>query len=501
MKKSIIKYLSIATLCSASLMGCNKQFLNTIPISFNSEVNFYKTESDFDKAIAGVYNKLLAFPDVNNIYLSEVRSSNFYIPRQSAQRDYFNISGFEVTSQLATLTTAWANDYALIDRANELLEKIKPFTYVDSTKKNRIIGEARMLRGYAYSELVKAFGAVPLIDHTVSSTAAFSYPRVGIDTVYNFIVNDLVFASTALPASYTGADIGRATKYAALGMLGRVYMFMAGYPMNKPENFANAKTVLKQVLDAENTGWKFATNYSDLFKAANDNKYNVFEVQYVSGGLGLGNLVPGEGVPLDVDKNIMPYGYYYIAGSDFASDDLIASFEPGDKREFVTLDTLYRNTAHNYVKQKWFKKFLDSTSVTGMTSSSDWPINFPLLRGEDVMLMYCEAINETANGATTEATTIVNRIRTRAGLTGITAAATANHDAFKLALEHERRSEFAWEGLYWWDLVRTGRCLSVMNPWLTINYQKTIDATQFIYPIPYSEIVVKPGLYYQNPGY
>lgn len=501
MKTSILKYVSIAVAVAIFSIGCKKEFLDTVPISFNSEANFYQTEADFDKAMAGVYNKLLAFPDINNIYLSEVRSSNFYIPRQGAQRDYFNISGFEVTSQLATLNTAWANDYALIDRANELLDKIKPFTYVDSTKKNRIMGEARFLRGYAYSELAKAFGGVPLIDHVLSSAEALNYPRVGLDTVYDFIVNDFTYASTVLPASYTGADIGRATKYAALGMLGRAYLFMAGYPMNKTAYFANAQTVLKQVLDAENTGWKFAANYADLFKAANDNKYNVFEVQYVSGGLGLGSVIPGEGVPLDVDKNIMPYGYYYIAGSDFASDDLIGSYEAGDKREFVTLDTIYRNTVHAYVKQKWFKKFVDSTSIAGMTSSSDWPINFPLLRGEDVMLMYCEAINETANGATTEATNIVNRIRTRAGLANLSAAATANHDAFKLALEHERRSEFAWEGLYWWDLVRTGRCLSVMNPWLTINYQKTIDATQFIYPVPYSEIVVKPGLYYQNPGY
>lgn len=494
-----IKYL--VPLIYIILISCKKDLLNTVPISFNADNNFYKSESDFDKAISGVYNKLLSFPDINNIYLSEIRSSNFYIPRQSAQRDYFNISGFEVTSQLVTLQTAWGNDYALIGRANELLDKIAAFTYADSTKKKRIMGEARFLRALSYFELVKAFGPVPLVDHQISSSQAFNYPRVGIDTVYNFIVDDLSYAASALPSTYTGADIGRATRWAALGLLGRAYMFMAGYPLNKTACFTNAQNVLKQVLNAENTGWKFAANYSDLFKTANDNKYNLFEVQYISGGTGLGSVVPGEGVPLDVDKNIMPYGYYYIAGGDFASDDLIRSYEPGDKRKFQTIDTIYRNTSHVYVKQKWFRKFLDSTAISTMTSSSDWGINYPLLRGEDVMLMYAEAVNETNSGPTQEAIDIVNRIRTRASLPNLADTAKASHDAFKLALEHERRSEFAWEGLYWWDLVRTGRCMTVMNPWLQVNYQKTIDATQYIYPVPMSEMLIKPGLYYQNSGY
>jgi starch-binding outer membrane protein, SusD/RagB family len=197
-----------------------------------------------------------------------------------------------------------------------------------------------------------------------------------------------------------------------------------------------------------------------------------------------------------MDRKITPYGQYFTGGEP--SQDFINSFEPGDKRKLVTVDTIYRNNLGAYVRRNYVKKFLDSSSAASILSSSDWPINYPLLRGEDVMLMYAEAINETS-GPTAEAIALVNRIRNRAGLANINPTTKAD---FKLALEKERRSEFGFEGLYWYDLVRTGRALDVMNPWLQANYSgKTIDQTQLIYPIPRSEMLVKPGLYDQNPGY
>jgi starch-binding outer membrane protein, SusD/RagB family len=480
----------------AILSSCKKDYLQTTPISNLSTGNFFQSETDVDKALGGVYNKLLRIPDNDNLYLSEIRSNNYFVARQDAARDYFSLSAFEITSSLGTLNAAWSTNYELIERANEVLDRIDAVPFADTARKSRIKGESRFLRGLAYFELVKNFGAVPLVEHVITSSEAFNYRRVGIDTVYNFITNDFSYAASVLPSTYSGADQGRATKWAALGMLGRAYMYMAGYPLRKTENYEKAKVVLKQVLDAENIGWKFAPNYADMFKAANDNKYYLFEVQYVSGGQGLGNRIPGEIIPADMDRKITPYGQYFTGGEP--SQDFINSFEPGDKRKLVTVDTIYRNNLGAYVRRNYVKKFLDSSSAASILSSSDWPINYPLLRGEDVMLMYAEAINETS-GPTAEAIALVNRIRNRAGLANINPTTKAD---FKLALEKERRSEFGFEGLYWYDLVRTGRALDVMNPWLQANYSgKTIDQTQLIYPIPRSEMLVKPGLYDQNPGY
>jgi hypothetical protein len=481
------------------LGGCSKDFLNQSPISNLAEDTYYQTESDFDRAVSGVYAKLLTFPDVNNLYLSECRSNNYYVARQDAARDYFNISSFEVTSQLGTLGTAWRNDYELIERANKVLSRIDNVPFLDDNKKARYKGEVSFLRALAYFELVKAFGPVPLIDkELIASSEAANYPRVGIDTVYNFIIKDLTYASTVLPPTYTAAaDKGRATQYAALGLLGKAYMFTAGYPLLKTANYALALSTLQKVVAAENTGWKFATNYADLFKAANDNLYNIFEIQFMAGGQGQGNNVPGEVIPIDMDLKITPFGMYYMSGEPSA--DLINSYETGDKRKFLTLDTIYRTKGNVYARKNYFKKFLDSSSAAQIKNSTDWPINFPVMRGEEAMLLYAEAINEVNNGPTPEAVGFLNRTRARAGLLPVN---PATKDDFALALEKERRSEFAWEGLYWWDLIRTGRALAVMNPWLLGNYApKQIDKNQFVYPIPRSEMLVFPGLYYQNLDY
>jgi len=492
--KRLIKITALFLLVLSA--GSCKKYLDLAPIANQSTASFYKSESDIDQALAGVYNSLLAFPDVNNYNLSECRSNNFYLASVDAQRDYYSINHFQVTSSLAMLETAWANDYKLIGRANQVLDVIDNITFLDSTKRKREKAEARFLRAYSYFELVKAFGAVPLIQHVVTSDEVLNYGRVGVDTVYNFITSELQAAAADLPYKYTAtADKGRVTRLSALGMLGRAYMFMAGYPMNKTQYYSNAQSVFQQVLSQEGTSWTFAPAYAALFKAANDNAYHFFEVQYISGGQGFGSPIPGEVVPTDVTTQLMPYGGYYISGEP--SPDLITSYEPGDVRELLTLDTLYRNKSNVTIRRSWVRKYLDSSVAATTKSSSDWPVNFPLLRSEDVMLMYAEATNEIS-GPNTTITGILNRIRTRAGLAGIT---PPTQDSMRVAIRNERRHEFAWEGIYWYDLVRTNRFLAVMNPWLQANYQKTIDQTQYIYPIPQPEMNIKPGLYYPNPGY
>jgi len=131
-------------------LGYCKKYLDLAPISNQSTASFYKSESDIDQALAGTYNVLLAFPDVNNYNLSECRSNNFYLASVDAQRDYYTINHFHVNSQLAMLETAWANDYKLIGRANQVLDAIDNITFLDSTKRKREKAEARFLRAYSY---------------------------------------------------------------------------------------------------------------------------------------------------------------------------------------------------------------------------------------------------------------------------------------------------------------------------------------------------------------
>ena len=147
-----------------------------------------------------------------------------------------------------------------------------------------------------------------------------------------------------------------------------------------------------------------------------------------------------------------------------------------------------------------YTKFLEKGSTIPV-DRFDHPVNFPLIRYEDVLLMYAEILNEEAATPPAAAVTILNRIRTRAGVPSITPATKAD---FKLAMEQERQWEFCGEGLRWHDLVRTERALTVMNKYITDNavpLKRLIDEHDLIYPIPQKELLINPGFWKQNPGY
>lgn len=492
MKKPLI---FIAILLSTGLISCKKNYLDLSPISSLGTTNFYKNQEQIEQAVTGIYNILLTFPDINFINLSEVRSSNFYTALPAAQRDYYDISSFNVSSSTAILQSAWADEYKMINRANEVLSNINNVTFSDSSSKRQAIGESRFLRGLAYFQLVKTFGGVPLVNRVITASEALKIGRSSVDSIYEFIVQDLTAAVNDLPTSYPDNVKGKATTWAARGILGRVYMTMAGDPLKKTQYFDSARIILKQIIDQEGSyGIQLAPDYKDLFNSDNDNKYFLFEVNYISGGQGLGDAVPGETLPTDISRDIAKYGAYYISGEP--SQELLDSYEPGDVREAATISTNYVNGAGETVPQYYFTKFLEPGK--DILSHDDWPINFPIIRYADVLLMYAEALNEGATVPPPASVNILNRIRTRAGLGAIHPLTKQD---FREAMGKERRHEFAWEGQYWPYLVRTGTALKEMNPWLQQIYSKTITNDRLIYPIPRSEILIYPGLYSQNPGY
>ena len=475
--------------------SCGKDYLDESPISSLGTSNFYKNEEQIKQAVTGAYNMLLSYPDIYRINLSEVRSSNFFTPLPDAQRDYYDISAFTATSATPAFESAWANGYKMINRVNEVLGSVDNVTFSNDDIKDQAVGESKFLRAFAYFEMVQDFGGVPLVDRFITSSEALQIGRSDINVIYPFIVSDLKDAINKLPDVYPDQSKGKATSWAARALLGRVYMTMAGHPLKQTQYFDSAKTVLKQVIDQEgNFGIQFAPSYKEMFNSENDNKYYLFEVNYISGGYGLGNAIPGETLPADISRDIAKYGAYYITGEP--SQELLDSYEPGDLRKEATISSSYVNDKGQTIPKLYFSKYLEPGS--DILSSSDWAINFPLIRYADVLLLYAEAVNEVNGVPTQEAINILNRIRNRAGLKGIAPVSQAD---FRVAMETERRHEFAWEGLYWHDLIRTGKALDEMNPWLKQLYNKTISENQLIYPVPRSEMLIYPGLYTQNPDY
>jgi hypothetical protein len=256
---------------------------------------------------------------------------------------------------------------------------------------------------------------------------------------------------------------------------------------------------------ASPTTFSMAANFADLFKTVNDNKYSVFEIQYASGGTGLGSTIPWD------QGSVFPAWWSPFAPSQTditpSPDFLGRNWSIRDLRRRATLDTVYVNptTGAITVTRAQFTKFLEKGTTTPQ-NNRDYSNNFPIIRFEDVMLMYAEVLTEEGSGVPTLALTLVNQIRTRSGIPAytVTSPETATKAAFLDAIQKERKYEFAAEGLRWFDLVRTGRAISVMTAYkrATIgpNFRQ-LDDHDLLFPIPLLELRINPGFWQQNPFY
>ena len=474
--------------------SCNKDTLDISPSTNNTSNDFYKDENQLNQGVIAAYNAMMTMP-TNNWLMSDVRSDNMLEAFGGAQRDALDFGNFVNTAQTGAIQTTWSNLYTLIYRTNIVLEKIEPFTF---TRVPQFKGELRFLRALAYFDLVRYFGDVPLTTKVLTFEESKQIQREPVVNVYNQIIEDLKFAIANLPETYVAADKGRATKWVAKALLGRVYLTMYGYPLKQADKLVLAKAELTDVI-AKDASFPLATVYGDMFKAANDNKFYMFEIQYVAGGLGLGN-------PMASNQAFQYPSQWsaYQPGIGFdaqVAPALVKGWINLDKRKFATLDTGYTDTKTGAKSSRiQLTKFLEKGS-TVPTAILDQPNNFPLIRYEDVLLMQAEVLNEEAATPPAQALTYLNRTRKRAGLADTT---VATKEGFRLALEQERQWEFVGEGLRWHDLVRTGRAIDVMNKHFKDNavpIGRLIDAHDLLYPIPQKELLINPGYWKQNPGY
>lgn len=482
--------------------SCSEDILNIPPVANNTVDQYYKDEAQLNQAVGAIYSGTLTLPSSVHWNLSEVRSDNIVTSNiNNAQRDYTDISNFLASSQTQQLQTTWTDLFQIVYRANLLQQKIEPFTFA---KVNQFKGEARFLRALAYFDLVRLWGPVPISATVLTAEEAQRVPRAPIAEVYQFIIDDLKFAADNLPATYAAAEKGRATKWAAKGLLGKVYLTGYGYPLRDVSMLPLAKQQLMDVYAAESPAtFSMAANFADLFKTVNDNRYALFEVQYVSGGTGLGSQVPWE------QGATFPsfWSPFTGAGPSGAVPQafLGRNWPLSDKRRVATIDTIIRNPTTGALSGgPQFTKFLEK-GTTAPVNNRDYPNNFPILRFEDVMLLYAEALNEES-AVPPLAVTIVNRIRTRSGLPAYTATSPerVNQAAFRAAILKERRYEFVLEGQRWFDLVRTGTALQTITAAKQasgISLGRPLDEHDLLYPIPLLELRINPGFWEQNPGY
>lgn len=492
MKKYIFITIATITILSTTTISCSDEFVNRDPVYSIDSENYFNSKSDYDNALIAAYDLLQS--SYVNVLLGEIASDNTLAGGES-QTD---VIGFQQIDDMihtpvnSNLRDIWNWMFAGVQRANYILE-FKDRT--DFEGKNQIIAEARFLRAYYHFELVKWFGPIPMNgDKRFSAGEEKTIPRSPVADVYASIEADLIFASENLAA--IPSQKGRATKGAALALLGKAYLYQ--------DKFTQAASTLERVISSSN--YSLVTDYNTIFEDEGENGLeSVFEVQYTDKeGAGFGCLQCSEGnvaVGFSGPRNYT--GSLFTSGFSFnvPTQEVVDAFEVGDNREAVAILDIaawaaatgasagegYEHTG--YFNRKYIprKRSADAQGDLNLTN----PNNYRAIRYADVLLMAAEAYNRSGLDDA-KARGYLNQVRRRA-------FGDVNHDisASGAALTDfiwaERRVELVGEGHRFFDLVRTGKAAQEIDGFVAGKNE--------LFPIPIEEIQFANGNWAQNPGY
>jgi hypothetical protein len=474
-------YKSVFVLMAAMFAGCS-DFLELSPKDAANVSNFYRNASDMQAAVNAAYGMLTSAGEYGYAYynVSEVRSDNTMNWEGGGNLPDAELDQFKMASTNEIIRLMWIDTYRGILACNTVLDHIEG-AKMDQALRERFIGEAKLLRALKYFNLVRTFGDVPLVlSETKSVAEGYNQSRVPRAEVYTQIITDLTDAGQKLPVSYAGSDVGRATKGAAKALLGKVYLTTG--------DFAKAAAVLKEVIAAGT--YKLLDDYAALWPVANaNNQESIFEVQFKKGGTGTGSSFYNNFAPRNSGTSVVKIGF--AGGRNIPTADMVSAYETGDARKPASLALGYTDQAGVFVPDPYTLKYQDTPFAEG-----DADNNWVVLRYADVLLMYAEAMNETNNGPSADAYDAINSVRKRAKLKALPTG--LSKQAFANAIEHERQVELAFEGHRWFDLVRTGRAVAVMNQ----HFKAPLVADfNMVFPIPQTQIDVNPQGIKQNPGY
>jgi len=478
------KLLFFLTGITLFFVSC-KDFIELKPESTVSVEDVYKTDKDFKDAITGAYNTLqsqyLNFWKFGDLPGNDIRED---IPNQF---ENVAIDQFNAHSRLDVITNSWRNYYTMINRANVILSLIESADETVVTNKVRYIGEAKFLRAFAYFDLVRIFGDVPMVTEPVTVEEAYTKGREQVDVIYSqIIIPDLLDAEARLPNSYPGADVGRPTAGAAKALLGKAYL--------THHDFVDAASKLMEVTEM---GYALLPNYTDLFDYSKDEHHSeyIFDVEYEEG------MNEGSNFALQFFPYVVSFMEHFgitsgtPSNSGAPTETLYEAFDPQDIRRSVTVN--YGFTDENGVfvplpsQSVQASKSFTTKYIAPSVIPNDSRANWKVIRYADVLLMLAEALNE--NGETNQALSYLNRVRDRVHLN---AYSGLSQEEVRDRISLERRFELTLEGHRWFDLVRTGKALEVLQP-------LGMRAHMTVFPLPLSQvqIVNDPNVLPQNPGY
>ncbi|TPG72315.1 RagB/SusD family nutrient uptake outer membrane protein [Hymenobacter nivis] len=485
------------------LAACTK---NLDQVSPNSVVqtNFWKTDADFMSGLAATYK---VFHDVNNGYFgvrgietTNGRGDDFFI--RNDVKDLYQLSTFTNNATTGTPGSLFTGFYTAIFRANQIIENA-PLSALPDASKKQYIAEAQFLRGLNYYYLAMNFGSVPIITKVPVERADYFASQSPETAVWAQAVSDLQAAAAGLPVAYSANMVGRATKGAAIGFLGKAYVYQ--------KNWAEAEKAFKQLALPSGVAqspyaYDLMPNFEDNFvKTGDNNAESLFEIQNqnVGGSQPWAGENANESLGVTTAQEFAPTevaGWFEVSPTDKVFNEFQKEKAVGgdlDPRMYATLVWDYPGATY------YNRPFTDFKLVFGYKSMvrkyQNWreanegiyisEINEKALRYADILLLYAETL--TMQGRPAEAYPLVNRVRARAKLAALATGLGAPQ--MLAELQHQRMLEFFREGQRFYDLKRWGLLAQEIKNSDKVG-REFFTAKNAYFPIPQGELNTNPNI-------
>lgn len=547
-------FLSIITILFFFFQGCSNSFLDTENLTNKVDVNFYKTPADVNAALAGAYSILPSVSTSTSFFLAaELMSDDRFGGGGENDQTFHAIAQFKMNSQDMYLD-AWTKYYQGVHRTNLLINFFGNVTWDNSVQRASAKAEAYFLRAYFYFDLARMFGSVPL----VTTSEAINLPKASPDSIYGQIASDLKTAIDTFPATpystTATSNLGHATKWAAEGLMARVFLFYTGYYQKQTLPVLNGTAITKDQVIAwiddcvANSGHKLIADFRDLWPYSYANKdygyarnnklqwigeqgantETVFAMKFGTLASWSSSIYYSNQYDLYFgwrNQTQIPFGQGWGGGP--VNSQLWDAWPDNDIRKRGSMININDSvgegiTGYVWGADKayhetgiWQKKYMpiniryigaDGTTKIGNYSVPLYgvPDNYQLDNTQDVVLIrFSDILLMGAELGSTHAADYMHMVRNRVGLPDVPVTLSN--------IKTERRHELAFEGIRYYDLLRWHDVQAAMAAVTNVPVKNNLVPSTFsknyrpqtggFLPIPNSQILISNGVLKQNPGW
>lgn len=508
MKKYIIQLVVLVSI-SISISCSNEEFLDKQPPDQLTSENFWRDAEDARSGLTAAYSELEARSNFWDGWqegrsIIEYFRSDYALPGPDATNysHWMSIYNFNYTNGHIFLDVLWTTNYKGINFSNQVIQNVSEMNedQISVSEKEQILGEAYFLRGYYHFKLLSLYEKI-IIRKEMVTPSTLDKPLATRPEAWDFIIQDFKTAADKLNFEIASQDFGRANKGAALGYLGKAYMYKAGDPTSSNgEEYQKATAAFSEII--ESGQYELVDDFKSLFNGENENnKESIFELQFKSADANSDNAtrlhsfiadwaIGGWGGILADDRLV----------TEMKEEGQVAESGLYDKRLYATLyfdDPYFNDTSAKRMEGSTWDSLIEETygdpdDKDDVAFFRKWlpepvegngyiGLNVTLLRYADILLMQAEALNETGN--TEKAVELINKVRTVHG--NMPPINLNSKDAVFKQIVHERVMELTLESTRFFDLRRWG----MLDEAMTAAGRTGFNAQEHSYlPIPLSEL-------------